>query len=163
DRYPEMACLSRLPAGTVLDGEIVVLKGGKSDFVSLMSREQARSPLKVRLLSQSMPATYIVFDLLYDSYHSVMAEPLQARREWLAQLVAECAPSRLRLSEGVFGQGKAFFQEVCRQEMEGVIGKRLGSRYLPGKRTEAWIKVKRGGSVLCAIIGFVPSGKDDFR
>jgi ATP-dependent DNA ligase len=34
--------------------------------------------------------------------------------------------------------------------LEGIVGKRRGSRYLPGKRTDAWIKIKRRHSMVCA-------------
>jgi ATP-dependent DNA ligase len=110
-----------------------------------------------------MPATYIVFDLLYDAYQSLLDQPLKARRQRLAQLVKDCGQPGLVLSEGIVGKGIAFFREACAQELEGVVAKRLDSRYLPGQRTDAWIKIKRGETVCCAIIGFVPSGKDDFR
>jgi DNA ligase D-like protein (predicted ligase) len=163
DRYPEFAFLGTLPRGTVLDGEMVVLKDGKADFALLGSREHTRSPLRIATLARSTPATYIVFDLLYESSASLMTRPLAARRKRLERLVQRVASPRLVLSEGVVGHGQAFFAEACRQHLEGVVAKRLTSSYLPGKRSDAWIKIKRGGSVLCAILGFVPSGADDFR
>src|SRR5581483_3778556 len=43
-----------------------------------------------------------------------------------------------------------------------IVAKRLNSRYLPGKRSPAWVKIKRHEIVSCVIIGFVPEGKDDF-
>ena len=43
ERYPEFAFLDKLPAGTILDGEMVVLCNGKPDFALLLSREQSRS------------------------------------------------------------------------------------------------------------------------
>jgi len=83
DRYPEFAFLALLPAGTVLDGEIVVLQQGKPDFGLLQSREQARSPLRIRTMARTQPATYIVFDMLFDGYQSLLSRPLQERRERL--------------------------------------------------------------------------------
>lgn len=163
DRYPEFAFLQKLPAGTVLDGEIVVLTNGKADFQRLMAREQARYPLKIRMLSRSMPATYIVFDLLYDAYQPIMAVPFHLRREKLRTLMRRIQSPRLLLSEAVVGDGKEFYQGVCAQGMEGVIAKRLGSSYLPGKRSDAWIKIKKGASEICAVIGFLPAGAKDFR
>jgi DNA ligase D-like protein (predicted ligase) len=162
-RYPEFSFLSKLEPGTVLDGEIVVLRQGKPDFGLLMSREQARSPLKIRSLARAQTATYIVFDLLYDRFESIMEQPLKARRERLRQLVKECGQPQLVLSEAIAVRGIATFEHACAQQLEGVVAKRVLSRYLPGQRTDAWIKIKRGETVCCAIIGFVPSGKDDFR
>jgi bifunctional non-homologous end joining protein LigD len=80
DRYPEFDFLRNLPPGTVLDGEMVVLRDGKPDFRLLQSREQARTPLNIRSLARSHPATYVVFDLLYESYRPVMSLPLAVRR-----------------------------------------------------------------------------------
>jgi bifunctional non-homologous end joining protein LigD len=45
-------------------------------------------------------------------------------------------------SDGVLGAGTAFFAETCQQGLEGVVAKRLNGRYLPGKRGDAWIKIK---------------------
>jgi bifunctional non-homologous end joining protein LigD len=163
DRYPEFAFLQQLPPGTVLDGEMVVLRDGKSDFQRLLAREQAQKPLRIRLLSRSMPATYIAFDLLYHAYLPTMALPLHLRREKLKSLAREIHSPRLVLSEAVVGNGRDFFQNVCAQGMEGVIAKRLGSPYLPGKRTDAWIKIKKGATEICAVIGFLPSGAKDFK
>jgi DNA ligase D-like protein (predicted ligase) len=165
DRFPEFGRLAALPAGTVLDGEIVVLKDGRPDFGLLQSREHARGRLRIQTASQSMPATYVVFDLLYQDFHSIMGLPWQERRARLRQLLADYPQPFLVLSDGVVGQGRAFFHEACRRGLEGVVAKRLRSRYLPGRRTDAWIKIKRSESHLCAIIGFVPSEerKGDFR
>lgn len=164
-RYPEFAFLGQLPRGIVLDGEFVVLSQGKPDFGLLQSRDHARSDLKIRNLAKSLPATYIVFDLLYLNFREQMSLPLQARREKLAGLLKAWGQPRLVLSEGIVGQGKAYFHEVCKQGLEGIVAKRLNSRYLPGQRTDAWIKIKKGETVTCAIIGFVPAAGDeeDFR
>jgi len=163
NRYPEFQFLAEVPPGTVLDGETVVLHQGKPDFQLLQSREQARTPLRIRLLARSRPATYIVFDQLYDSYRPVMSLPLRDRRERLRRLVRAIGSPRLILSEGVTGEGVGFFREACRQGLEGVVAKRLESPYLPGKRTDAWVKIKRREALLCVVIGFLPSGRNDFR
>lgn len=160
-RYPELACLAGLPAGTILDGEIVVLRDGKPDFNLLAQREQAQRPLRIQTLSRQIPATYVVFDRLYDHYRPIMKEPLKERRESLRQLLADC-PKQLCMSEGIVGDGLAYFEHACAQGLEGVVAKRLDSPYLPGKRTDAWLKIKRSETVPCVVIGFVPEGKDDF-
>jgi bifunctional non-homologous end joining protein LigD len=163
ERYPEFAFLNNLPAGTVLDGEVVVLDDqGRADFPALQVREQARSPLKCRTLSQSAPATYIVFDQLYHEYQSLMAFSLEERRESLQDTVTRCQQAALVASEGVIGPGTKFYEQAVLRDLEGVMAKRLASRYLPGKRSDAWIKIKKRSSVLCAIIGYVPKG-DDFE
>jgi ATP-dependent DNA ligase len=140
ERYPELGMLAQLSAGTILDGEVVVLRQGKPDFGLLLSRNQARAPLKIQSLARSLPITYVVFDLLYDRFESLLALPLSTRRERLEKLVRACANSRLVFSEGIVGRGRAFFEAVCREDLEGVVAKRLDGRYRPGRR--AWIKIK---------------------
>jgi len=142
DRYPELGLLNDLPAGIVLDGEVVVLRQGMPDFGLLLSRNQARASLKIQSLAWTFPATYIVFDLLYHRFESLLALPLGSRRERMEKLMRRYTHPRLVFSQGVVGPGKAFFAEVCRQGLEGMMAKRLTSRYRPGRRTGAWIKIK---------------------
>ncbi len=142
DRYPELKFLNDLPAGVVFDGEVVVLRQGKPDFGLLLSRNQTRAPLKIQSLARTLPATYVVFDLLYDRFESLLALPLDTRRERLEKLMRRSAHPRLVFSQGVVGPGKAFFAEVCRLGLEGVMAKCLASRYRPGRRSDAWIKIK---------------------
>ena len=143
-QYPELELLRKFPPGTILDGEMVVLVNGKPDFGKLLSREQTCASLKIRMLARALPATYVAFDLLYARYEPLLDQPLEKRRARLRKLLEGQALSSVVLSEGVVGQGRAFFEQVCRYGLEGVVAKRLESRYLPGKRAGDWIKIKPG-------------------
>jgi bifunctional non-homologous end joining protein LigD len=162
-RYPDLATLAAFPAGTAFDGELVVLKDGKPDFALLQSRDHSRTPMKIRGLSRSTPATYIVFDLLYDKGESILDLPLEERRRRLEKLLLEHPVKNVVLSQGIANSGIEMFRQTTEQGLEGVMAKRLNSRYLPGRRTSAWIKIKKGLELFCLVIGFEPSGKDDFR
>jgi DNA ligase D-like protein (predicted ligase) len=162
-RYPEFALFSALPDGTVLDGEIVVLRpDGKPDFSALQSREHAGSPRRVAQGAKSRPATFVAFDQLYSEHASIMDLPFTRRRETLDHTCRDVTSPRIVLSRGVLGTGQSYFASVCEQGLEGMVAKRLTSPYLPGKRTDAWIKVKRHELVHCVVIGFIPEGTDDF-
>src|SRR5262245_18586586 len=78
--YPELAGLSRLPAGTVLDGELGLLENGLPSFSRSLERVHAKAKLRVQALARSSPALYVVFDLLYLAGASVLARPLHERR-----------------------------------------------------------------------------------
>ncbi len=156
-RYPEFCFLKDLPAGTILDGELVVLDGSKPSLARVLGRENATSAVKIRTLAKSRPGLLIVFDQLYDHFRPLMDEPIQVRRTRLQETVSGSDPARLVVSQAVPGEGRALFQEVVRRDLEGVMAKRLGSRYLPNKRSPAWLKIKRRSKVLCAILGFQPS------
>ncbi len=150
ERYPELAGLAPGPAGTVLDGEIVVLENGQPDFRRLHTREQTRSPLRIRLASQACPVTYVVFDLLYEAYQPLLACPLTQRRQRLEKLVARIALPNVVVSAGIVGAGRALFREICRRGLEGMVAKRLSSRYQPGQRSQAWRKIKPRHTNGCA-------------
>jgi ATP-dependent DNA ligase len=158
-RYPELEALRRLPPDTVVDGELVALSRQVPNLEALLARHQLTGLLKIRVASQRHPVTYTLFDLLYYRGQSLLGQPLQARRRILQQLVPECRDTRLAFSEGVVGTGCAFFDQAVRQGHEGVMAKHLASRYLPGRRSCAWRKIKPFASVACVIIGFVP-GRD---
>ncbi len=162
-KYPEFAPLAELPEGTVLDGEIVVLDDqGKPDFRAVLSREQARTPLRHRTLARTRPASYVIFDQLYDRFQPLLARPLTERRERLLATAGGCASERVAVSDGVIGPGRDFYEQIVDRGMEGVMAKRLSSRYLPGRRSDAWLKIRKSSTTVCAILGFVPKG-DDFE
>ena len=161
-RYPEFAVLAELPSGTVLNGEMVVFRDGQPDLALLQGRDKTRSALKTRTGSQMQPATFVAFDLLYEKFVPLLNRPLQERRERLERLLQSCSHPRLVLSQGIVGQGRMLFAETCRQNLEGIMAKRLASPYRAGKRGADWIKIKRRLEMLCVIIGFTPRGTRDF-
>jgi ATP-dependent DNA ligase len=145
DAFPELEALARLRPGAVLDGELVVLRDGVPHLGGVQSRQHTGDPLKTRNLARTRPTTYVVFDLLYVELRSVMAEPLVERRRRLREIVEGLADPRIVMSEGTVGAGTALFAEVCRLGLEGVMAKRLTSRYRPGRRSRAWLKIKPHG------------------
>jgi len=157
-RYPELTFLGELPAGTVVDGELVVLQDdGKPNFRAILSRENA-SANGVHAAAKRHPVVYVLFDLLYDGGESLLGTPLGERRERLQALVAKSAQPRLMASDGVIGEGLALFEAARQQEVEGIVAKRLDSNYLPGQRTDAWTKIKPVKTILCLVLGFEPDG-----
>src|SRR5205085_2823754 len=134
----------------------VVLKRGKPDFGALQRREHVGGRLRVRVLSQSMPATFMAFDLLYQRYRPVLDVPLTERRQRLREIIDHRPHSLLVFSDGVIGAGRDYFAAACEQGLEGVMAKRLDSHYTPGRRSGAWVKIKQCHTLLCAVIGFLP-------
>jgi ATP-dependent DNA ligase len=159
-RYPELAFLSRLPAGTLLDGELVVLAEGIPSFRAVMGRERASAGAELQALAAELPVSYVVFDLLYAGGASLMARPLVERRARLQEIVEAAGEPRLVPSDGIVGAGHAFFEGIRQRGLEGMVAKHLASSYLPGKRTGAWTKVKQQRSVLCLILGYVLEGAE---
>ncbi len=153
-RYPELKVLRQLPAGTILDGELVRLRGGRAAFSDVLRRHQMTSPQRIRWAATSQPVTYMAFDLLALKGRCLLQQPLRERRAHLRELLAVSPMEGVLFSAGVTGGGEAFFEAAIEQQHEGVMAKRLDSRYLPGKRAAVWQKIKPRCEVVCAIIGY---------
>ncbi len=151
-RYPELAVLARLPAGTVVDGELVVWRDGRTDFPALLRRHQRHRAAPA--LGQRLIVTYVLFDLLCLRGQSLLKEALAGRRARLHELLARVKEPVLVYSDGVEGCGREFFAQVVAQGHEGVMAKRQASRYQPGQRSRSWRKIKPAGILPCVVIGF---------
>ncbi len=158
-RYPEMEVLRRLPAGTVVDGELVVLRQGRADFPAVLRRHQLSDPLKIRQRSRISPVTFVLFDLLSYRSRNLMDQPLAERRARLAEIVGKADCPQLLFSDGISGSGRVFFEQVVGQGHEGVVAKHLASRYAPGRRVGDWRKIKPRHSTVCVIIGYREGAK----
>lgn len=153
-RYPELHKIRENIecSSCILDGEIVVLKKGKPSFHDLQRREHTDKPFRIKLLSEQIPAVYIVFDILMLDGKDVTNSPLLERKGMLQRIVSES--SRLMLCPYVEGQGKEYYKAVSAEGLEGIIAKRKDSLYHPGKRSDAWLKIKKVRTVDCVIGGF---------
>jgi bifunctional non-homologous end joining protein LigD len=140
----------------VLDGEVVAIgEDGLPSFGRLQERTGWKGGKSSREPHPSIPIIYFVFDLLYDDGFSLLDVPLLERRRLLGARLLD-GPS-VRLLDTFSGQdGKVLFKAVRSQGQEGVVAKRLGSKYVPGKRSRDWLKIKAIRTQACAIVGFTP-------
>ncbi len=153
-RYPELHCLRDLPDGTLVDGEIVVLDDGKPSFPKLMQREHLVDPEKIRLASERLPATLMLFDLMYDRGKDLQRRPLIERRNLLEERIADFDSPHVIVPSYVVQRGCDYFAGVERLGLEGIMAKRLQSPYRRGRRSEDWLKIKVSHLGTFAIIGF---------
>lgn len=109
----------------LMDGEVVSLHEGRSDMTRLAHRQE--------------PIVYVVFDLLRWRDEDLLEMPLRERRARLADRVP--GTDRVLRSEGVVGAGIAYFRAIQGLGLEGMMAKELKSRYRPGARSRAWLKV----------------------
>ena len=152
-RYPELEFSGQIDAKeAVLDGEIVVLQDGKPNFRALQTREHTDKELRIGFLSKRMPATYMVFDLLYLDGRPIVDRPLLERREKLREIVTE--GSNLLLVEYAEEYGRRYFEEVIKRGVEGAMAKRRSSTYQIGRRSRDWLKLKNVRTMDCVILGY---------
>jgi len=157
DRYPELACLRGLPAGTVIDGEIVVLRHGRPSFQKLQQRDHLQDPTRIEILSRRMPVRLMAFDLLYVRGRRITQQPLVERRQRLIELVGRLGHPLLIVPDCIVGHGVDFFAGIVRHRLEGMMAKRIDSPYLISKRSSDWLKIKVAHTADFEVIGYVPT------
>ena len=144
------ASLSSLPPGTLLDGEVVVLRpDGVSDFSLLQAHLTGESDQQL---------SYFVFDLLYAENEDLRDQSLSQRKERLLALLSKARPP-LYYTDHVTGGGPAFFKQGCAAGLEGIISKPAATPYRSGRAGD-WLKVKCGQRQEFVIGGFVPAEND---
>ena len=147
-QFPEIvAALKKLASQTkrslVLDGEIVALIDGEpARFQELQSRMHVKESQIIQRLSAATPAALILFDILVDSDDVLIGESWTKRRARLLKRVGKRTSTHLRVTESIEGDGRKMLEKARRQGWEGIIAKRMDSRYESGKRTRSWFKLK---------------------
>jgi len=139
----------------VLDGEIVAFDdSGRPSFERLQRRMHVSAPAAIRRLAASTPVVYAIFDLLFLDGHSLMELPYEERRGRLDRL--GLAGPAWRVPAAHPGDGATLLEATRAQGLEGIVAKRLDSRYEPGRRTGAWLKIKHTLRQELVIGGWIP-------
>lgn len=97
------------------------------------------------------PVSFMAFDVLEVGTKDLIAEPYRERRHILEEL--ELNGSHWRTPAIRIGEGTALFEATKEMGLEGVVAKRLDSRYRPGLRSKAWTKTKRCQTRNFALLG----------
>jgi bifunctional non-homologous end joining protein LigD len=156
-QYPEVrGLLEELGARrAVLDGELVAFDDqGRPSFQRLQTRMHVASESQVRRRMRDIPVTYVIFDLLYLDGHSLLDEGYEDRRAALEALGLQGQSWQIPAYHR--GDGSKLLAASRERGLEGIIAKRLGSRYLPGRRSRDWLKVKNVRGQEVVIGGWLP-------
>ena len=154
-RYPELAlALAKGASGCVLDGEIAVFADGRPSFAKLAERDHQNDRIRIDFLSRSMPASYVVFDIIYAKENSVMNLPLRERKRILREGLQES--EFVTIADSFPEKGEDYFQAALKMGIEGIVAKRLDSVYEPGMRSPNWIKIKKSLKLDLVIGGYIP-------
>ncbi|MDQ6650753.1 MAG: non-homologous end-joining DNA ligase, partial [Actinomycetota bacterium] len=141
--YPELRALGEALGSrqVVLDGEIVAFDdSGRPSFGALQERMHVAKAAEARRLAAQVPATFLAFDLLHVDGRAT-TDLAYAERRALLESLALAGPS-WQTPPSFAGGGEAVLTASKAQGLEGVVAKRLDSAYSPGRRSEAWLKVK---------------------
>jgi bifunctional non-homologous end joining protein LigD len=137
--YPEVANALRgqVCRDAVLDGEIVALRSRQTSFERLQRRMHVAQPSPA--LVRDVPVVFFMFDVVHAAGHDLLHVELLARKAVLERLLDFGGP--LRLTTHRSGAGESAYRDACAKGWEGVIAKRAGSPYTPG-RSRDWLKFK---------------------
>ncbi len=147
-RFREIAeAIATLPLrSAILDGEIVALDSqGRPSFQMLQAQETGERP----------PLAFYAFDLLLVEGGDLLGKPLSMRRERL-KAIFQKAEEPLRYSSNLGDDPRRLLEEVRSRGLEGIIGKQRDSKYEPGRRSGAWIKLKCVNEQEFVIGGYTP-------
>ncbi|WP_438485125.1 non-homologous end-joining DNA ligase [Streptomyces sp. S186] len=140
--YPELGPLGEQLRGrpAVLDGEVVVLDpAGRPDFGLLQRRMGVLNPRRTARLAMELPVQLLLFDVMYLG-GPLLDAPYQERRAVLEGL--GLAGPNWSVPGYVAGHGRRAWDAALHGGLEGVMAKRLSSPYLPGVRSDDWVKTK---------------------
>lgn len=163
-RFPEFAELPAYVHGKswVLDGELIVLDAqGKPSFDLVRNRNLLSQAAQIARKSATQPATLIAFDILYHQDEALLPLPLASRHARLHENVHPAA--LIQISPGMQNANYQFHQKMVAQGFEGTVIKDLASPYLPGQRTNRWIKVRQVAESDCVIGGYAAKATDSFH
>jgi len=147
--FPVVETLKNFEMDVIFDGEVVVVDDfGKSSFQLLQNYGK----------SGKGKLAYYVFDIVYLNGYDLTSLPLLKRKEILKKII----PGDLKnifFSDHIIGDGESFFKVAEQRGLEGILAKRADSKYLVGKRSKDWLKIKTKKRQEAIICGFTePKG-----
>jgi bifunctional non-homologous end joining protein LigD len=167
--YPEVTdavqALGDRVGPAIVDGELVTFdERGRTSFERLQERMHVRDTAAARRLAEEHPVVYLVFDVLHEvadgESRSLLDRPYDERRERLDRLAAAGldgpSGSACRVPPALAGAGQDVLAASREAGMEGIVAKRRDSRYLPGRRSPAWRKVKNFRTQEVIVAGWRP-------
>ncbi|MFJ9521879.1 ATP-dependent DNA ligase [Kitasatospora sp. NPDC101801] len=155
-RFPEVAeALETVEGPLVLDGEIVVMQGGRPSFHGLQSRVHRSRPASIKAGRTAAPAILVVFDVLHTE-RPLLTVPYEERRGLLESLNLELPQVRVPPAWPSVADA---FDWTRGQHLEGIVAKRAGSLYRPGARSRDWVKSKHLQVADVVIGGWLPGGR----
>lgn len=161
--YPELAELGAGPGSgrdLLLDGEVVAFRDGIPSFAALADRMHVRDKRKLEAIVARNPATYLIFDLLRLDGRDLRGLSLRERREILESL--DLSGPHWQVPP-VYDDGDMLMRATEQQGLEGVISKRLASRYESGARSRHWLKFPHRRRTSWVVGGWRPETGSEHR
>lgn len=147
--FPDLVAAAQvmLPPDCVVDGEIVMITGGRLEYSQLARRHGAGA--RATRLARELPVTYVLFDVLELAGRDLRPEPQRTRRSVLEDLLAEAVPPLvLTPATNDLATAQKWFAEFERFGLDGIVAKPPGQPYLEGARSMVKVKHQRTADVV---------------
>ncbi len=159
--FPELPpSFKALPGSGLIDGEILAWRDNRALSFNLLQQRLARKKVRATLMVE-VPVIFMAYDLLLRDGETLFAEPYESRRAILEQLLAEhdlplmLSPQHTASTHAEIDE---LFAQARQRGNEGLLLKRRQSLYEPGRRTGAWLKLKRPYGTLDVVITSAEQG-----
>jgi len=140
--FPDLMEIHKNISGRcILDGEVFVMREGRPNFADVQKRALTSDKYKIELQAKLHPATYVAYDILYYRARDITKLPLIERKQKLEAVIKKESP-QFSFSRYIRGQGIKMFKMTGKQDLEGIVAKRIDSKYYQGKSSNEWLKIK---------------------
>ena len=147
-RFSVIAGALDIPGQAILDGEVTVIKDGRTNFSELQAELAAGRQDRL---------VFYAFDLLYLNGFDLRRSPQIERKRLLKALLEECEGPVL-YSDHLVGVGQEMFEHAAKLNWEGIVSKNADAPYR-SDRNEGWIKIKTSQRAKFPVIGFVKEAR----
>ena len=159
EAFPDIVEAFKTASGaSVIDGEILAWRENRALPFPVLQQRIARKKLTADLIAR-VPVTFMAYDILYRDGNMLIGEPVEERRRILEEAIAGLpvlvAPQWSSTSPGEVEQA---FHAARERGNEGLVIKRKGSAYEPGKRSGTWMKIKRPHGTLDVVVTAAEQG-----
>lgn len=157
--FPDLAAAAHhLPAGTVLDGEVVVWHAGHTDFALVQRRAAAASAARAAVLAQTLPASYAAFDVLELAGLDLRSRPYERRRTLLVDLLLPLGPPLQPVPMTTDPElAETWYETLPASGIEGLVVKRMDQPYPAGRR--GWQKLRHTNVRDAAVVGYTGTAR----
>lgn len=150
--FPEMMVLCKMvECNVIFDGEIIMLDNNKVSFSKLQKRIHLKNKKTIEFLSKTNPVIFICFDVIYEGKDLINLSLLK-RKEVLSNYRDNDVFIK---STYVIGDGTKLFNAIKKLDMEGIVAKKINSKYLVNERSDNWLKIKNYKSGNFIILGYI--------
>jgi DNA ligase 1 len=154
--FPELlAPIRKIPADFILDGEIIGWRNGRAIPFTELQQRLGRKQIDL-FTTTLVPASFVAFDLLLLNGQTLLDLELAERRLKLTDLLTPFEQPELQFTRAdlctTTQEIEAAFQSALANGNEGLVAKAPQSPYVPGRRGQFWIKLKRPLATLDVVI-----------